>query len=123
MYQWLEVLGSFLAFWINYSLVLNESTSNKQWQTSLAIQCLPAVLLFVSMLFFNESPRWLARKDQYEKSAKVLSEIRHLPESHPYVQAELQEMKVQLAEELASVNGGKGFVSVRTLVSRSAQGC
>ena len=107
----MEVIGSMLAFWINYGVSLNE-TGNAIWQIPLAMQCLPPTLLFVSMLFLNETPRWLARTDQWEKSVQVLSHVRHLPESHPYVQQEVIEMKRQLEEELASVNGGTGFVPI-----------
>ncbi|KAF7189525.1 putative quinate permease [Pseudocercospora fuligena] len=76
------------------------------------MQCLPPTLLFFGMLFCNESPRWLARTDQWEKSSRTLSHVRMLPEDHPYVQAEMLEMQRQLEEELASVNGGKGFVAL-----------
>jgi hypothetical protein len=84
-----------VAFWINYGVSLH-LTGNATWQVPLAMQCLPAVLLFLSMLFLNESPRWLARTDQWEKSAQILSHVRHLPESHAYVQQELVEMHRQL---------------------------
>ena len=84
-----------IAFWINYGVSLNE-TGDATWQIPLAMQCLPAALLLFSMLFLNESPRWLARTDQWEKSTKTLSHVRCLPESHPYVQQELVEMHRQL---------------------------
>lgn len=96
---------------INYGCTLHQKGS-AQWQIPLAMQCLPAVLLFVGMLFCQESPRWLARTDQWERSVEVLSKVRQLPESHPYVQAEMLEMRRQLEEEMASVNGGKGFMSL-----------
>lgn len=106
-----NVCAQVLAFWINYGSLLH-CNGNAQWQVPLAMQCLPPFLLFVSMLFCNESPRWLARKDKWERSSKVLSYVRNLPESHPYVQAEITEMKRQLEEELASVNGGTGAWAV-----------
>lgn len=84
-----------IAFWINFGVTLH-TTGNAVWQIPLAMQCLPPTLLFVSMLFLNESPRWLARTDQWEKSTRVLSHVRNLPESHAYVQQELVEMHRQL---------------------------
>ena len=84
-----------VAFWINYGVSLHLH-GNAIWQVPLAMQCLPPTLLFISMLFLNESPRWLARTDQWEKSTAVLSRVRHLPESHAYVQQELVEMHRQL---------------------------
>ena len=108
LYQLFETMGAMVAFWINYGSLLH-SKGNAQWQVPLAMQCLPATLLFLGMLFCNESPRWLARTDRWEQSSRVLAHVRKLPESHPYVQAEMLEMRRQLEEELASVHGGKGF--------------
>lgn len=76
------------------------------------MQCLPPALLFISMIFLNESPRWLARTDRWERSTEVLSKLRNLPPDHPYIQGELLEMRRQLEEELASVNGGTGFTAI-----------
>lgn len=87
-------------------------SGNGQWQVPLAMQCLPALLLFGGMLFCNESPRWLARTDQWDKSTEVLSHVRKLPTHHPYVQAELVEMRKQLTEELASVGGSHSWWSL-----------
>ncbi|KAI9659319.1 MAG: hypothetical protein M1821_001577 [Bathelium mastoideum] len=111
LYQLFETMGAMIAFWINYGALLNIK-GNGQWQVPLAMQCLPAVLLFGGMLFCNESPRWLARTDQWEKSTAVLSHVRKLPAEHPYVQAELVEMRKQLAEELASVGGSRSWWSL-----------
>jgi MFS family permease len=108
LYQLFETMGAMIAFWINYGSEININ-GNAQWQVPLAMQCLPAVLLFFGMLPCNESPRWLARTDQWEKSTATLAHVRKLPESHPYVQAELMEMRRQLSEELASVNGGTSW--------------
>lgn len=96
---------------INYGSLLHLH-GNATWQVPLAMQCLPAILLFTGMLFCKESPRWLARTDRWEKSSEVLSHVRKLPASHPYIQAEMLEMRRQLEEELASVNGGTGFMPI-----------
>ena len=103
LYQLFETMGAMIAFWINYGSLLH-GHGDSQWQVPLAMQCLPASLLFTSMLFCNESPRWLARTDRWEKSADVLSYVRHLPKEHQYVQAEILEMKRQLEEELRRVS-------------------
>jgi MFS family permease len=111
LYQLFETMGAMIAFWINYGASLHLKGA-AQWQVPLAMQCLPPTLLFLGMLFCNESPRWLARRDEWEKSAKTLSYVRGLPEAHPYVQAEMLEMRRQLEEELASVHGGTGWKSL-----------
>lgn len=72
------------------------------------MQSLPPFLLFVSILLCPESPRFLAKQDNWDRASKVLSMVRNLPAEHPYVQAELAEMHAQLEEERNSVNG-QGF--------------
>ncbi|KAG9513978.1 general substrate transporter, partial [Aureobasidium melanogenum] len=57
------------------------------------------------------SPRWLARKDRWDEASAVLSNVRALPPSHPYVQMELREMQEQLDHERALV-GGASFMDL-----------
>ena len=109
LYQLFETMGAMIAFWINYGSLLHLH-GNATFIVPLAMQLLPAVLLFIGMLSCNESPRWLAKQDNWEKASATLSHVRKLPVTHPYVQAELQEMQVQLDEERAKV-GGSGFWS------------
>lgn len=42
---------------------------------SLALQMLPAIFLFVGIFLCHESPRWLARQDNWEKATAVLSKV------------------------------------------------
>lgn len=55
---------------------------------------IPAVLLNIAMLVVPESPRWLARKDQWERCHDVLTLVHGKgdPQS-PLVQQELQDIK------------------------------
>lgn len=71
----------------------------------LALQCLPAVLMVISMFFCPESPRWLAKEDNWEQANSVLSRLRGLPADHSYVQNEIQEMADQLEVERRLVGG------------------
>lgn len=101
------VTGVCIAFWINYGNLLHVK-GNAQWIVSLAMQGLPAVFLALGMLVSNESPRWLAKTDQWEKATATLGRVRNLPGDHEYVQAELHEMREQLEFE-ARLTGGSGF--------------
>jgi len=110
-YQLFETMGAMVAFWINYGALLHLE-GNTTWQVPLAMQMLPALLLFFGMLLCNESPRFLAKQDNWEKATSVLSHVRNLPVEHPYVQAELLEMQAQLDEERAKVQGS-GFLALQ----------
>ena len=78
------------------------------WMVPLAMQALCPILLFVSMLFCPESPRWLASQDRWDSASAVLSDVRRLPLDHPYIQQELLELRTQLDQE-AAVMQGAGF--------------
>ncbi|KAI1632500.1 general substrate transporter [Biscogniauxia mediterranea] len=98
MYQLFIVTGSLIAFWCNYAVSLHMQGS-KQYIVPLSVQGLPALLLFGLMIICNESPRYLARKDRWEEAKAILVRIRNLPENHPYLQEEFQEIAEQLDYE------------------------
>lgn len=98
LYQLFIVTGGMIAFWINYSVSLHFS-GKVQYIFPLAIQALPALLLCLSMMLCHESPRWLARQDRWEDTKRVLSRIRNLPPTHPYIEDEFKEIVDQLEHE------------------------
>lgn len=91
-----------IAFWINYSVSIHFS-GKTMYIFPLAIQALPACLLCSCMLMCNESPRWLARKDRWEECKAVLARLRNLPQTHPYLEEEFQEIVDQLEHERALI--------------------
>lgn len=91
--------GGMLGFWINYAtdqIVANDAKT--QWIVPLAIQLVPGVLLFVGMMFCPESPRWLAKGDNYESAERVLTMIRGLPSDHSYIRHEMGEIRTQIEQ-------------------------
>jgi len=91
LYQLFIVTGGMISFWINYAVSLHFS-GKTMYIFPLAIQGLPALLLFLCMLLCNESPRWLARQDRWEEAKSILARTRSLPETHPYLEEEFQEV-------------------------------
>ncbi|KIX00602.1 uncharacterized protein Z518_09667 [Rhinocladiella mackenziei CBS 650.93] len=91
--------GGMAGFWINYAVDRTISDNSKaQWIVPLGLQLLPGLLLVIGMLFCPESPRWLARQDNWEAAEKVLSKIRTLPSDHPYIRTEMTEIRQQVEE-------------------------
>ncbi|KAF4462005.1 quinate transport [Fusarium albosuccineum] len=97
-YQLFIVTGVMLSFWINYGSLLHLKAP-AIFTVPLALQALPAVFLIGGMFLAPESPRWCARKDDWERATRILTTLRMLPEESEYVQNEIQEMSAQLEAE------------------------
>ncbi|RSM08427.1 hypothetical protein CEP52_004703 [Fusarium oligoseptatum] len=110
-YQLSIVTGLTLAFWINYGCLLHVR-GHAQYIIPLALQALPAVILFFGMMFANESPRFLAQSDPTQALA-VLAKLRGLPEDHPYVRDEMENISLQLEEERSLAANSSGFTLVK----------
>jgi sugar porter (SP) family MFS transporter len=104
IYQLFIATGTMLSFWVNYGSILHLH-GHTSYIVPLAMQALPAVLLIVCIFLNNESPRFLAKQDRWEEATKALCRVRHLPPSHPYIQAELGEISEQLEHERLLVGG------------------
>jgi len=99
--------GGMLGFWINYATSQTIGVNNvAQWTIPLGLQLVPGVLLFVGMLFCPESPRWLARKDNFDGAEKILVRLRGLPSTDPYIIREVNEIRTQV-EERSTLHMGK----------------
>lgn len=111
IYQLFIVTGIMISFWINYGCLLHVK-GQAMWIVPLALQGLPAALLLIGMLLCNESPRFLAKQDNWEEARTVLSKVRALPPDHPYVQAEFQDIVAQLERERELI-GGASFMNLQ----------
>lgn len=66
------VFGLQLAYLTSYLLVdINENN----WRWMFISEVLPAVLFFIFMFFVPESPRWLTKKNYYDKSFDILNKL------------------------------------------------
>jgi len=91
--------GGMCGFWVNYAVDRTISDDSRtQWIVPLGLQLLPGVLLFIGIMFCPESPRWLAKQDNWEAAEKTLSDLRTLPVDHPYVRSEIADIRLQMEE-------------------------
>lgn len=95
--------GGMLGFWINYATDRTISVNNPaQWTIPLALQLLPGLLLLLGVAWCPESPRYRAKKDDFEGAERILCMIRGLDADHSYLQHEMSEIRAQVEER--SVN-------------------
>lgn len=91
--QLFNVTGICVSFFVNYGTEQNMSDTNSaQWRVPFAMQMLPGALLFIGLLFQNESPRWLVEKNRLTDARKALATVRAKPQDHPDVTQELDEI-------------------------------
>ncbi|KAJ2444561.1 hypothetical protein GGF42_006271, partial [Coemansia sp. RSA 2424] len=90
--QWAITWGILVAFWIDYGCHFIKSDAS--WRIPLGIQLVPAVILFVAMIFMPYSPRWLVANDRIDEAQVVLARLRSGGDlSAPEVIEELDEIK------------------------------
>ncbi|KAJ5280402.1 Major facilitator superfamily domain general substrate transporter [Penicillium angulare] len=63
------------------------------WRLPLALQIIPAWILFFGMFYFPFSPRWLMMKHREEEALDSLSKLRRLPKDDAFLRAEFLEIK------------------------------
>ena len=102
------------------------------WRLPLALQLIPAWILFFGMFFLPFSPRWLMMKHRDDDAIASLSRLRRLSPEDPLLKAEYLEIKaaVMFDEETdANLKAGQGWKGpVRALFAphmfkRLAIGC
>jgi hypothetical protein len=77
----------------------------------------PAFVLLIGLFFFPHSPRWLASKDRWDETLKVLAHLHGKGDvNHPKVLAQYQEIEEALRfEREQAVSSFKALVEPRML--------
>lgn len=90
--QLFNVTGIMLSYFVNYGISSHTSLGALQWRVPFTLQMLPGLLLFIGLLFQNESPRWLVERNNIPKARRALSRVRAKSEDDPILIQELQEI-------------------------------
>lgn len=88
------------------------------WRVPLALQLIPAWILFFGMFFLPFSPRWLMMKHRDEDCIASLSRLRRLPADDPLLHAEYLEIKAAVIfdeETEAELNAASKFGAWKAL--------
>ncbi|OCF31073.1 solute carrier family 2 [Kwoniella heveanensis BCC8398] len=99
------MLGVSLGYWVNYISILHiPSTSHWQWRFPILFQLYPGLILLLVLPFMPESPRWMVLRGNEGGALKALCRIRRLPEDHPYLLAEYNEIASSVNAEVEIVH-------------------
>ena len=85
------VIGILVAFFTNYLFV---NFGESSWRWMFGIMALPAAIFFILMFIVPESPRWLVKKNKFEKAKSVLQAV-----GEENIDLELSQIKESLKEE------------------------
>ena len=97
--QWAITWGILIMYYMSYGCSFLSPNNPLEYKTIAfrlpwALQVIPSLFLFFMMMLLPESPRWLARKDRWEECHAVLTLVHGKGDAaHPFVTAELQEIK------------------------------
>jgi hypothetical protein len=79
----------------NYIGGTGEGQSDAAWLVPICLQVVPAIILFVGMIWMPFSPRWLVHHDREAEAREILANLRDLPPDHELIELEFLEIKAQ----------------------------
>lgn len=102
-YQWAITVGLFLASVVNQCT--KDRNDSGSYRIPIAVQFAWSIILTIGMLLLPETPRFWVAKNEPEKAKNSLARLRRLPEDHPEIVKEYQEIQLNHEYELSF---GKG---------------
>jgi MFS family permease len=107
--QWAIEWGILIMFLVAWGCTTVSGPS--AFRIAWGVQAVPGLILFVALLFFPESPRWLAGQERWEECLQVLAAINAKGDQNdPLVQAEY--MEVQEAVRIMQESKGVGMIEL-----------
>lgn len=108
---------------ISYGCV-NSIHSSNAFRIAWGIQGVPALILFVALFFFPESPRWLGQKERWEECEEVLAHLHGDGDrNHAFVVTELAEVREAARVSHESKNLGVLGLFGPKMWKRTLAGC
>jgi sugar porter (SP) family MFS transporter len=98
LYNTTWYVGSIIAAWTTYGTIRIDSTWS--WRIPSLLQAAPATVMFMTIWFTPESPRWLISRDRHEEALEILAKFHaNGNKDDDLVQYEFTEIKETLAIE------------------------
>lgn len=87
----LNIAGFSLSNWITFGF--SYVPGPVAWRVPLALQFMFIFVLYATVPWLPESPRWLVNRGRIDEAEKILADLEDTEIEDPYVQAELSEIK------------------------------
>ncbi|KAF2717601.1 general substrate transporter [Polychaeton citri CBS 116435] len=87
----LNIAGFSLSCWVTYGF--SYVAGPVSWRVPLAMQFIFIVILYATVPWLPESPRWLVNRGRVEEAEIILADLEDTEIEDPYVQAQLSEIK------------------------------
>lgn len=98
-YQLFITLGILTAYCINFGT--EAELSSRSWKLPMGIGFIWSFLMIAGILLLPESPRWEYRQGKIDSARHTISLSYGVPEEHPHVQREIQNIEAKLEAERA----------------------
>ncbi len=87
----LNIAGFSMSNWITFGF--SYVPGPVAWRIPLALQFIFIVILYATVPWLPESPRWLVSKGKFTEAEQILADVEGTEIEDPYVQTELEEIK------------------------------
>lgn len=100
------------SYWSNYIVrKLIDASNNNLWRIPLIVQVIPAIFLFLGMIFLFETPRWLCAHHHSEQAYLVLCKLRD--DTPDNVKKEVEQIQASIELEIKQVSTWQNVFSVQ----------
>ncbi|KAJ4250186.1 hypothetical protein NW762_012001 [Fusarium torreyae] len=93
----LVLVGFSIANWINYGMFF--AGGPVSWRFPLAFQFVYIIIIFATVPWLPESPRWLVTHDRSAEAAQIISDLENKPVDDSFVQLQLSEIEYSVTYE------------------------
>lgn len=87
----MNIAGFSLSNWVTFGF--SYVPGGAAWRVPLALQFIFIIILFLTVPWLPESPRWLVMKGRFDEAEVILADLENTETEDPYVQTQMSEIK------------------------------